>query len=199
MQAYPRQRAAPSPNYNIQWGWNFAADPDSKAKAIAVAYVIKADKRGRVTMAGIVPASGSPIMNGFIGKVAGANATLQAQFGAQIFVYENDAAPDAGTIAATPDMGLGAVLDRWFGDPSNAGEIAIESTSGGATVPCSLPLTSLQTGGPEMGPLQGKDAIPVDVNDIIAILVTTPVAGTGIFQAEIDGRPWLGPGTDPFE
>lgn len=177
----------PRPNYNVQWGLDLSK---THAKVSCVAYVIRANRDGRVTMAGILPSTGGALW-GFIGKVGGSGAVATQVNGVKVVQYENDAAPDAGTVQATPDLGLGGPLDVWMGDPANTGTQVVESTSGGANVPIDYPVTALEAAGPEFGPVQGKDAINVSAGDLIAIIVMNPTTGgTGIFQAEIVAHPW---------
>ncbi|MCI4332054.1 MAG: hypothetical protein L3K19_09475 [Thermoplasmata archaeon] len=180
-------RAGPSPNYNIQVSYNFAIPVSGKA--LAVAYVIRANRKGRITMTGFMPATSSSYnLYGCVLKVSG-GPTLVLQNASQKYVYENDAAPDAGTIALSKDMGLGTIEDVLFGDLTNVGQI--ELGGGLPHVFPNLPFTLLAVGGPEMGPLVGKDAIQVEAGDIIALVMATSSPGNGVIQAEIDGRPYL--------
>lgn len=190
---WARRSATPSPNYNIQVGFNFGSPGVgfTAAKVVAVAWVIRANARGRITMAGFMPNSTNSTLYGFIGKVSGENLVLPN--GAALLIYENDSAPDAAATALTADFGLGNILDRIFNDPTNAYKVAVEGTGGNGNITSALPLTLLAVGGPEFGPVVGKDAVPVEAGDILAVVCVTSAGGVGLIQAEIDGRPFLGP------
>lgn len=182
-------RAAPSPNFNIQVSYNFAVPVSGKA--LAVAYVIRANRMGRITMTGFMPATSSSYnLYGCVLKVAG-GPSLVLPNAAQKFVYENDGTLDAGTVTATPDLGLGAILDTIHGDPTNFGVVEFVGTGGNGNVFLQLPMTLLSVGGPEMGPLAGKDAVLVEAGDIIALVMATSSPGNGVIQAEINGRPYM--------
>jgi hypothetical protein len=184
----PAPQRAPSPNYAIQWGWNFAS---GAAKVQAVAYIIRADRRGRITMAGFLPSTASAgALYGFIGRVSG--DALTGIQGAAVVQYELDSSADAGTTRITSDLGLGSVLDGILKDPTNTGAIVVTSTSGDLPkVGLALPLTLLMAGGPEPGPLQGKDAILIEAGDYVVLVVYTTSHGSGSFQAEIVARPFI--------
>jgi hypothetical protein len=175
-------KAQPSPNYNHNFGYNFGRL--GTGKTVAVAYVIRANRRGRITMAGFMPNPPSGvILYGFVGKVSG--EALVIPNGITRIEYENDSSPDAGTTALTPDLGLGNVLDKLFGDGSNTG-LTVEGTGGNGAVTITLPVVTLLVGGPMMGPRVGKDAVHVEANDILAMVVITSSPGVGLVQGQID-------------
>lgn len=194
----PSEQSGPSrPNYNIQWGYNL----HTLAKLQAVAYIIRANRRGRINMVGILPAAGGSLY-GFIGKVSGDGLPATAVNGVQVVQYENDGTPDAGTTQITKDLGLGTVYDILLGDPSTSnGGVVVTGFEGNGTVALALPLTLMQAAGPSPGPWVGKDCAPVAAGDILAIVVVNPTTqSSGSFNAEIDASPYLAPvtvGGDP--
>lgn len=181
--------ATPSPSYNINFGYDFGAAFSGSEKVVAVAYLARANRRGRITAAWFMPNTGTGgyYLYGFVGKVSGDVAARTN--GVQKYQYEYDGAPDAGSTPLTRDLGIGGVVDIILGDPTNVGQIPMTGSSG--TINCGLPLTQLAVGGPGTGPLSGKDAVPVSTDDFIAIVVVTSSVGNGVVQAQTIARPFL--------
>ena len=65
--------ATPSPSYNINFGYDFGAAFSGSEKVVAVSYLARANRRGRITAAWFMPNTGTGgyYLYGFVGKVSG--------------------------------------------------------------------------------------------------------------------------------